>query len=48
MIVYQVINANNQLEFAFLSYAFAAKKVAKLNKHHGASYTIHAVQDEPL
>jgi hypothetical protein len=48
MTVYQVINAQNQLEFAFLNYEFAAKKVAKLNKHKDASYTIHAVQDEPL
>ena len=48
MTVYQVINAQNQLEFAFLSYKFAAKKVAMLNKNKDANYTINAVADLPL
>ncbi len=47
MTIYQVINKENQLEYAYLSYEIAVEEVAKLNETHEANYfSINAVQDE--
>jgi hypothetical protein len=46
MTIYQVINAQNYLEYAYLNYEAAAKQLAKLNKRKGANYSIKEVQDE--
>ena len=45
MTIYQVINKQNQLEYAYLNYEVAIAEIAKL---HGSTsgFTINAVQDE--
>ena len=45
MTIYQVINKQNQLEFAFLDYEVAIEEVAKLNNGDN-SFSINAVEDE--
>ncbi|MEQ1599599.1 MAG: hypothetical protein ABL880_09575 [Methylotenera sp.] len=45
MTIYQVINQQNQLEFAFLDYEVAIEEVAKLNSGDN-SFSINAVEDE--
>ena len=45
MIIYQVINQQNQLEFAFLNYEVAVEEVAKLGKAENG-FTINSVEDE--
>lgn len=45
MTIYQVINKENQLEYAYLNYEVAVEEVAKLHGHsHG--FSINAVEDE--
>jgi hypothetical protein len=44
MTIYQVINKQNQLEFAFLDYEVAIEELAKLDNDSG--FTINAVEDE--
>ena len=51
MTIYQVINKQNQLEYAYLNYEVAIKEIAKLN--HGLDYSgddnyfsINAIEDE--
>lgn len=47
MTIYQVINKENQLEYAYLSYETAVEEVAKLNENHNENhFSINAVQDE--
>ena len=47
MTIYQVINKQNQLEYAYLNYEVAVEEVAKLNEQHEESYySINAVEDE--
>ena len=47
MTIYQVINKQNQLEFAYLNYEVAVEEVAKLNEQREESYySINAVEDE--
>jgi hypothetical protein len=45
MTIYQVINQQNQLEFAFLDYEVAIEEIAKLNNGENSFY-INAVEDE--
>jgi hypothetical protein len=45
MTIYQVINKQNQLEFAFLNYEVAVEEVAKLS-NNGNGFSINAVEDE--
>lgn len=45
MTIYQVINQQNQLEFAFLNYEVAVEEIAKLNNGDN-SFSINAVEDE--
>ena len=49
MTIYQVINKQNKLEYAYLNYEVAIEELAKLN--HGSEesdFTINAVEDEDL
>jgi hypothetical protein len=47
MTIYQVINKQNQLEYAYLNYEVAIEELAKLNEGFDESYfTINAVEDE--
>lgn len=47
MTIYQVINKQNELEYAYLNYEVAIEEVAKLNEQREESYyTIKAVEDE--
>jgi hypothetical protein len=47
MTIYQVINKENQLEYAYLNYEVAIEEVAKLNESHEETYFhINAVEDE--
>jgi hypothetical protein len=47
MTIYQVINKENQLEYAYLNYEVAVEEVAKLNESHEESYFyINTVEDE--
>ena len=45
MTIYQVINKESQLEYAYLDYAVAIEEIAKLN-HGENSFSINAVEDE--
>jgi hypothetical protein len=45
MTIYQVINQQNQLEYAFLNYEVAVEEIAKLSDN-GQSFSINAVEDE--
>ena len=47
MTIYQVINKQNQLEYAYLNYAVAIEELAKLNQAFDKSYfTINTIEDE--
>ncbi len=47
MTIYQVINKENQLEYAYLNYEVAIEEIAKLNQNFDESYfSINAVEDE--
>jgi len=47
MIIYQVINKQSQLEYAFLDYDVAVEEITKLNEGFEDSYfSINAVEDE--
>ena len=47
MTIYQVINKENQLEYAYLNYEVAIEEIAKLNQDFDKSYfSINAVEDE--
>ena len=47
MTIYQVINKQNQLEYAYLSYEVAVKEVAKLNHgKDGNCFSINTIEDE--
>lgn len=47
MTVYQVINKQNQLEYAYLNYEVAVEEIAKLNVGKEENYfSINAVEDE--
>ena len=48
MTIYQVINKENQLEYAYLNYEVAVEEVAKLNECHDEDsyFYINAVEDE--
>ena len=45
MTIYQVINTQNQVEYAYLNYEVAIEEIAKL---HGSTsgFTINAIEDE--
>ena len=45
MTIYQVINTQDQLEYAYLNYEVAIEEIAKL---HGSShdFVINAIEDE--
>jgi hypothetical protein len=46
MTIYQVINKQNQLEYAFLSYEVAIEEVAMLNAANKKNrFTINVVKD---
>ena len=47
MTIYQVINQQNQCEYAYLNYEVAVKELAKLNQG-GANncFSINAIEDE--
>jgi hypothetical protein len=47
MTVYQVINKQNKLEYAYLDYAVALEETTKLNESFDDSYfSINAIEDE--
>jgi hypothetical protein len=47
MIIYQVINKQSQLEYAFLDYDVAVEEITKLNEGFEDSYfSLNAVEDE--
>lgn len=46
MTIYQVINKENQLEYAYLNYEVAVKEVAKLNQADDSGFSITAIEDE--
>ena len=47
MTIYQVINKQNQLEYAYLNYEVAIEELAKLNQGNDGNYfTINAIEDE--
>ncbi len=47
MTIYQVINKQNQLEYAYLDYEAAVEEIMKLNKNFDDSYfSINAIVDE--
>ena len=51
MTIYQVINKQNQLEYAYLNYEVAVEEIARLNNdlNHGDSdnyFSINAIEDE--
>ena len=45
MTIYQVINTQNQVEYAYLNYEVAVEEIAKL---HGSAngFIINAIEDE--
>ena len=45
MTIYQVINQQDQVEYAYLNYEVAVEEIAKL---HGSTngFTINAIEDE--
>lgn len=47
MTIYQVINKQNQLEYAYLNYEVAIEELAKLNQVSEENYfTINTIEDE--
>lgn len=47
MTIYQAINKQNQLEYAYLNYEVAIEEIAKLNHGNEENYfTINAIEDE--
>jgi hypothetical protein len=47
MTIYQVINKQNQLEYAFLDYEVAVEEITKLNEGFEDSYfSLNAIEDE--
>ena len=47
MTIYQVINKQNQLEYAYLNYEVAIEELAKLNQGNEENdFTINAIEDE--
>ena len=47
MTIYQVINKQNQLEYAYLNYEVAIQELAKLNQVSEENYfTINTIEDE--
>lgn len=47
MTIYQVINKQNKLEYAYLNYQVAIEEIAKLNKDCSEhKFSINAVEDE--
>ena len=47
MTIYQVINKQNQLEYAYLNYEVAVEEIAKLNIGDNDNYfSINAIEDE--
>ena len=47
MTIYQVINKQNQMEYAYLNYEVAMKEVAKLNHGDDDNYfSINTIEDE--
>ena len=47
MTIYQVINKQKQLEYAYLNYEVAIEELAKLNQGSEESYfMINAIEDE--
>jgi Ni2+-binding GTPase involved in maturation of urease and hydrogenase len=45
MTIYQVINKQDQLEYAYLDYEVAVEAIAKLNNGEN-NFSINAVEDE--
>lgn len=47
MTIYQVINKQNQLEYAYLNYEVAIEEIAKLNHNNSENvFSINAIEDE--
>lgn len=47
MTIYQVINKQSQLEYAYLNYEIAIEELAKLNQGNVENdFTINAIEDE--
>ena len=47
MTIYQIINKQNQLEYAYLNYEVAIEELAKLNQASEDNYyTIVAIEDK--
>ena len=47
MTIYQVINKQNQLEYAYLNYEVAIDELTKLNRGSEENdFTINAIEDE--
>ena len=47
MTIYQVINKQNQLEYAYLNYEVAIEELTKLNQGSEENYfKINAIEDE--
>jgi hypothetical protein len=46
MTIYQVINKQNEIKFAYIGYEIAVEAVAKLNKNADDEFSINAVEDE--
>ena len=47
MTIYQVINKQNQLEYAYLNYEVAIEELTKLNRcSEENDFTINAIEDE--
>ena len=47
MTIYQVINKQSQLEYAYLNYEVAIEELAKLNQDNEENdFTINAIEDE--
>ena len=47
MTIYQVINKQSQLEYAYLNYEVAIQELAKLNQGNEENdFTINAIEDE--
>ena len=47
MTIYQVINKDNQLEYAYLDYEVAIEEITKLNEGFDDNYfSINAIEDE--
>ncbi len=47
MTIYQIINKQNQLEYAYLNYEVAIEELAKLNQVSNENdFSINAIEDE--